>query len=64
MGSKGTDKQAESLSPDAESSQFPVLVGRERASKFVVAHVVPFKGGGVDWVVSQLVRDLRKMGIH
>ena len=42
----------------------PVLVGRERNSKFLLAHVVPFKGAGVDWVVSQLVRDLRKMGIH
>ena len=42
----------------------PVLVGREKRSKFMVAHVVPYKGAGVDWVVGQLVRDLRKMGIH
>ena len=42
----------------------PVLVGRERGSKFVIAHVVPFKGAGADWVVGQLLRDLRKMGVH
>ena len=42
----------------------PVLVGRERRSKMIVAHAVPFKGGGVDWLVGQLLRDLRKMGAH
>ena len=26
------------------------------------AHVVVFEGGGVDWLVGQLPRDLRKMG--
>ena len=28
----------------------------------MLAHVVPFKGGGVEWLVGQLLRDLRKMG--
>ena len=42
----------------------PVLVGREKNTKMMTAHVVPFKGGGVDWVVAQLIRDLRKMGVH
>ena len=30
----------------------------------LLAHVVPAKGGGVDWLVEQLVRDLRKLGLH
>ena len=42
----------------------PVLVGRERKSKMILAHAVPFKGGGVDWLVCQLQRDLRKLGLH
>lgn len=42
----------------------PVLVGRERKSKMILAHAVPFKGGGVDWLVGQLQRDLRKLGLH
>ena len=48
--------------PGGES--VPVLVGRGRKPKMMIAHVVPFKGGGVDWLVGQLVRDLRKMGVH
>ena len=38
----------------------PVLVGRERRTKFVIAHVVPFTGAGADWLVGHLIRDLRK----
>ena len=37
-----------------------VLVGREKRTMMMIAHVVPFKGGGVDWLVGQLLRDLRK----
>ena len=48
--------------PGGES--VPVLVGREKKTKMMIAHVVPFKGGGVDWLVGQLIRDLRKMGVH
>ena len=29
-----------------------------------IAHVVPHKGAGVDWVGEQLVRDLVRLGIH
>ena len=29
----------------------PVMVGRENRTKMMIAHVVPFKGGGVDWLV-------------
>ena len=42
----------------------PVMVGREKRTKMIIAHVVPLKGGGVDWLVGQLLRDLRKMGAH
>ena len=42
----------------------PVMVGREKRSKMMLACVVPFKGGGLDWLVRQLLRDLRKMSVH
>ena len=42
----------------------PVMVGREKRSKMMLARVVPFNRGGVDWLVGQLLRDLRKMGVH
>ena len=42
----------------------PVMFGREKRTKMIIAHVVPFKGGGVDWLVGQLLRDLRKMDAH
>ena len=48
--------------PGGES--VPVMVVREKRTKMMIAHVVPFKGGGVDWLVGQLLRDLGKMGAH
>ena len=30
----------------------------------MLARVVPCKGGGVDWLVGQLIRDLRRMVVH
>ena len=42
----------------------PVTVGREKRTKMTIAHVVPYKGGGADWLVGQLLRDLKKMGAH
>ena len=48
--------------PGGES--VPVLVGREKRTKMMLAHVVPFKGGGVDWLVGQMIRDFRKTGVH
>ena len=42
----------------------PVIVGREKKTKKMIAHVVPFKGGGVDWLVGQLLRDLRENGVR
>jgi hypothetical protein len=41
-----------------------VLVGRDRETKMTLAHVVPHKGAEQDWVCEQVVRDLRKFGIH
>ena len=48
--------------PGGES--VPVLVGREKKTKMMLALVVPFKGGGVAWLVRQVLRDLRKMGVR
>ena len=36
-----------------------VIFGREKKTNMMIAHVGPFKGGGVDWLVGQLLRDLR-----
>ena len=41
-----------------------VLIGKDRKSKLRVAHVVPVKGAGMKWIVDQVVRDIRKLGIH
>ena len=40
------------------------MVGQEKRSKMMLARVVPFKRGGVDWLVGQLIRDLRRMVVH
>ena len=40
----------------------PVLVGRDRQSQVLIAHVVPYKGAGTPWLIDQLVRDLNKIG--
>ena len=42
----------------------PMLVGRSRNRKFLVAHVVPMKGASHEWVVKQTAKDLRRMGFH
>ena len=42
----------------------PVMFSREKRTKMMIAHVVPFKGVGVDWLVGQLLRDSRNMGAH
>lgn len=39
-----------------------VLVGKDRRSEMIFAHVVPHKGATVDWLIPQLVRDLQKLG--
>ena len=47
--------------PKGEST--PVLVVKDRDSKALAAHVVPYKGGDLEWAVLQTVRDLTKWGI-
>ena len=44
--------------------QAVVVVGKERKTKFFVAHVVPSKGSRAEWVPRQLAKDLKKMGCH
>ena len=41
-----------------------VLVGKDRETKLILAHVVPCKGGDTEWVSEQVCRDLRKFGIR
>ena len=45
-------------------SSITVLVGRERKIKMIIAHMVPMKGAGVGWIVDQVARDIKKLGIH
>ena len=37
-----------------------VMVSQKKRLKMMLVHVVPFKGGGVDGLVGQLLRDPRK----
>ena len=41
-----------------------VLVAKDRETKMFAAHVVPEKGINVEWIAQQIVRDLKKCGIH
>lgn len=40
------------------------LVGVDKASDAILAHVVPEKGTKFEWVASQLDKDMRKLGYH
>ena len=40
------------------------LVGVDKASDAILAHVVPEKGTKFDWVASQLDRDVKRFGYH
>ena len=42
----------------------PVLVLKDRDSKALAAHVIPYKGGDHDWTVEQSVRDIKKWGLR
>ena len=42
----------------------PTIVLKDRDSRAIAAHVVAFKGGGLEWAVSQVMRDLAKWGIR
>ena len=41
-----------------------VLVARDREMRMTFAHVVPIKGGELDWISEQVARDLLKLGHH
>ncbi len=41
-----------------------VLVGKDRETKLIMSHVVPCKGGDIEWVSEQVCRDLKKSGIR
>ena len=42
----------------------PVLVARDRRTSIYIAHAVPFKRAGVEWIAKQMLRDVRKCGYH
>ena len=41
-----------------------VLVAKDRSSRALAAHVVPWKGATVEWIIQQLRRDLAKWGLR
>ena len=42
----------------------PVLVAKDKWTKLISAHVVPFKGADVEWISQQCSRDIQKTGHH
>ena len=46
------------------SSSVPVLILKDRDTKAIAAHVVPYKGWDHDWTVEQAVRDFKKWGLR
>ena len=48
--------------PKGES--VPVIVLKDRDSRAISAHVVPYKGGDLEWAVLQSIRDSQKWGIR
>ena len=46
--------------PGMESAK--ILVLKDRATRRVSAHVVPFNGAVIDWVIQQCARDLERLG--
>ena len=46
--------------PWSESAM--ILESKDRATRMVSAHVVPFKGAVIDWVIQQCARDLERLG--
>ena len=47
----------------AGEESMPTIVLRERDSKALAAHVVPYRGGDNDWTVAQVLRDFKNWGI-
>ena len=48
--------------PETESAK--ILVSKDRATRMVLAHVVPLRGAAIDWVIQQCARDLERLGHH
>ena len=46
--------------PGSESAK--ILVSKDRATRMVSAHVVPFQGAVIHWVIQQCARDLERLG--
>ena len=38
-----------------------VLVGKDRDSGALMAHIVPMKGAETEWVVKQVIKDIRQL---
>ena len=45
------------------SEALPVVVLKERDSRALAAHAMPYKGGDTEWTVKQIVRDMRRWEI-
>ena len=52
------------LKKEVKEDAAVTLVGVDKASDAVLAHVVPEKGTRFDWVAAQLDRDDRRFGYH
>ena len=52
------------LRDEPKSESVPVIVLKDRDSRALSAHVVPYKGGDLEWAVLQAVRDMLKWGIR
>ena len=52
----------EAAKMDADKLSFPVLVGKDRKSKAIIAHKVEAKGKGNGWIVKRLIADLEELG--
>ena len=49
---------------EESASSIPALVGKLRQKNLLLAHVVPSKGAGEEFVVAQLLRDIERCGYH
>ena len=56
LGRKGTNGVEE------EDKMIPVLVIKDGQTKCIFAHVVPKKGGGMEWLAKKVVSDIEAMG--
>lgn len=50
------------LRNEAGGDYAPVLVSKDKWTKMITAHVVPYKGADVEWIREQCKRDIQKCG--